>query len=92
MDAAAVLAVGAAVTALVQLLKASPLPTQGWIPVALAFGLSALGVALWGISFTAAPDRSLVWGFFTGWLAVTGTAVGAYHLVKGPLNAAIPPA
>jgi hypothetical protein len=92
VDAAAVLAVGAAVTALVQFLKASPLPTGGWIPVALAFGLSAVGVALWAVSFAPGWDRVLVWSYFTGWLAVTGTAVGAYHLAKGPLNTALPAA
>lgn len=82
MDAQAILGVSTVVVALVQLLKASPLPTTGLIPVILVVLLSAIAVLLWGVSHEDRFARALIWDYFSGWAAVTLTAAGAYGIVR----------
>lgn len=82
MDPTAILAIGLMVSGVVQLLKLSPLPTTGLIPVGLVLGISAFGVLIWAVSFEPAFERHLLWSYLTGWLAVSTTAAGAWGLTR----------
>lgn len=82
MDGAAIVTVAASVTALVQILKWSSVPTHGLIPVLLVFTLSALGCLLWAVSHEAGFAWSLVWDYFAGWIAVSTSAAGVFGLTR----------
>jgi hypothetical protein len=87
MDAQAIVAVSAAVVGLTQLLKWSPLPTEGLVPLLLVLGLSALGVLLWGYSHEPVFTRMLVWDYFAGWVAVALGAAGIYGFTRAGVEA-----
>lgn len=78
MDAQAILTVSTAVVALTSLIKWSPLPTDGFIPVLIVFGLSALGVLLWAFSVEPGFDRHQVFSYFAAWILVATAAGGVY--------------
>lgn len=81
MNAEAIVAVSAAVTALTQLIKWS-----GWVddktgPVVVLV-LSLLGVALWAYSQSALPTRLELFAYFAGWVAVSLTAAGIFGFTR----------
>lgn len=82
MDAQSTITVSAAVVALVQILKWSPMPTTGLVPVLLVFLLSALGVILWALSVEPAFQRALIFPYFAGWIAVATSAAGVFGLAQ----------
>lgn len=82
MDAQAVITVGAAVMALTQLIKWSPIPTAGYRPVVIVFILSGLGVLLWALSFEPTFDRRWLFNYFSAWVAVATSSAGVFGLAQ----------
>jgi hypothetical protein len=80
MDGQAIISVSAAVVAFTQLVKYSPIPTTGFIPVILVFLFAGLGCALWAVSNEPAFDRHLLFNYFAGWIAVATSAGGVFSL------------
>jgi hypothetical protein len=80
MDGTAIVAAGSAVSAAVELLKrANVVPTK--YAIAVVIGISLVVVALW--AWTAGDfSQATAFGYLTGWLSVSGTAVGAYEGVS----------
>jgi hypothetical protein len=90
MDSQAIMTVGAATLALVQLLKRAGLPDRLGAVAVLA--LAALGVALWAISRGGLGLHD-VWDLFAGWIAVATSAAGTFGLARalpGALDALRP--
>jgi hypothetical protein len=84
MDVQDSVTIGAAVTALVQLVKwglAKRDPDGSYGPVLVAV-LAALGVALWALSQPTLPTRLDAWGLFAAWIAVMLAAAGVYNFVR----------
>ena len=87
MDAQAIVAVSAAVVGLTQLIKWSPLPTDGLVPLFVVLSFSALGVVLWGVSHEPTFSRLLLWDYFAGWIAVALGAAGIYGFTRAGVEA-----
>lgn len=79
MNAEAVIAVSAAVTTLTQLAKWAGLPTK-YAPMAVLL-FSIVGVAVWAYS-QAVMDRSMLFSYFAGVLAVAISALGIYGFTR----------
>ena len=94
MDAQAILTIGTAVSALVQLAKwglARRDPEGSYGPL-LVVVFAALGVALWAVSQPTLPVRTDIWPIFAAWVAVAITAAGVYGFVRtvgAPVVAAV---
>jgi len=88
MDGQAIITVSAAVVALTQIIKWSPLPTDGYVPVVIVFALSGLGVMIWGASNEINFGRQLLWSYFAGWIAVSTSAAGVFGLAQATSKAA----
>ncbi len=72
-----IVAIGAAVTAVTQIIKRS-LPGDGQGPAIVAL-LSFVAVVIWILSAPVfPPDRTQLWSLFTGWIAVWVAASGIY--------------
>jgi hypothetical protein len=84
MDAEAILSVSAAVVTLVQLVKWSGLPDRAG-PLAVIV-LAALGVSLWGYSI-GDYERTKLFGYFVGWLAVATSAAGVFGFTRASKEA-----
>ena len=79
MDSQAIMTVGAATLALVQLLKRAGLPDRLGAVAVLA--LAALGVALWALSRGEVTPHD-AWDLFAGWIAVATSAAGTFGLAR----------
>lgn len=91
MDAAAIVAVSASVVGLVQIIKWAGLPDR-WGPIGV-LGVSLLGVAIWGWS-KGNFERTVVFDYFAGWIAVSLGAAGIFGFTRAAANAvasAMPP-
>jgi hypothetical protein len=95
MNAEAIVSVSAAVVALTTLVKwAGIKDTYGPIAVMI---LSLAGVALWGYSL-GTYERTQLFGYFAGWIAVTTGAAGVFGFTRsapasvtdGSRNSALP--
>lgn len=80
MDGQAIITVGAAVVALVQLLKWSGLVPDRWGPAAVLI-LAAIGVAVWGYT-RGEVLRSEAFDYFAGWIAVATSAAGVFGFTR----------
>jgi hypothetical protein len=79
MDAAAIISVSAAVTALTQYAKWAGISDKlGPLVVML---LSVLGVGLWGWS-VGDFERTKAFGYFAGWIAVTTSSAGIFGFTR----------
>jgi hypothetical protein len=80
MDATAIVTVGTAVSAAVELFKrAGLLPSKYALAVVVAVAL--LFVALW--AWTSGDfSRATAFGYVTGWIAIATTSVGVYEGVS----------
>lgn len=87
MDGQAIVSVSAAVVAFTQLVKYSPIPTTGFIPVVLVFVFSGLGCLLWAVSNEPVFDRHLLFNYFAGWVAVATSAGGVFSLSQAAHSA-----
>lgn len=81
MNAEAIVTVSAAVVALTQMLKWSGLVRDAHGSL-VVLALALLGVLLWGASNEAAFQRSLIWPYFAGWVAVATSAAGVYGFTR----------
>ena len=79
MDSQAIMTIGAATLALVQLLKRAGLPDRLGAVAVLA--LAALGVALWALSRGGVGVHD-TWDLFAGWIAVATSAAGTFGLAR----------
>lgn len=84
MEAEAIVAVGAAVVGLVQMIKWAGLPDK-WGPIAV-MGISLLGVVIWAYS-KGAIERAVIFDYFAGWIAVSLSAAGIYGFSRAAATA-----
>lgn len=83
MNAEAIASISVAVVALTQLIKMSAIPTENRsVVIGIVFGLSALGVGLWGFSHEPMWLRELAWSYFAGWVLVATSAAGVFGLAQ----------
>lgn len=84
MDGGAIVSVSAAVVALVQLIKWAGVSDKlGPIAVMVA---SLLGVLLWGYS-EGTYERTRLFAYFAGWIAVTTSAAGIFGFTRAASTA-----
>lgn len=86
MDAAAIIAVSAAVVALTQLIKWSGIPDK-WGPLAVLV-LALLGVGFWGFS-KGTFERTLAFDYFSAWIAVATSAAGVFGFTRAAATAVV---
>lgn len=83
MNAEAIASISVAVVALTQLIKMSAIPTENRsVVIGIVFGLSALGIAVWGFSHEPLLVRELAWSYFAGWVLVATSAAGVFGLAQ----------
>jgi hypothetical protein len=72
--------VAASVVTLTTLVKWMGMPDK-YGPFAI-LGLSLLGVGMWGYSQGPAWERSLLFGYFAGWISVATSAAGVFGFTR----------
>jgi hypothetical protein len=80
MNAQDIVTISAAVVALTSLLKWAIIPDR-YGPASVLL-LALVGVALWGFSAQIAFERSQLFGYFSGWIAVATSASGVYGFTR----------
>lgn len=80
VDGQAIIAVSATVAALTRLVKWMGLPERFAPGVVML--LSAFGVLLWALTQPEAVNRTEVWSYFAGWIAVATSAAGVFGFTQ----------